>query len=447
MIHELAHYDVYPRIVKAGTPTTVTIRPLGSDAAFTDGAVYTMQFLPLENSREPLHDYDLRTAAPDGDGCLRVNYEFPGEQEYYLRLFRPGDVHMDESALDRRYSPARAYTYHLYALEPDLYGRRPYRGDFHAHSTRSDGCETPAFVAANYRKYGFDFFSLTDHGRYRPSVECAEAFAGKPVDLLIVRGEEVHAPENHVHAVNFGSRYSVNDIFNSDKDKYREEVKALSSELRVPPGVNAFEYASCIWIFREIRKAGGLAIFCHPHWLIDVYHVPDRMSEALFASGEFDAFELLGGQEVFSNNIQTAFYQEQRALGRKIPIVGSSDSHCSELLDSARSYWFTWLSTLVFSSGLDTGGIMDAVKNHFSVAVEKYPGETEPRVYGSYRAVKYAKFLLKYYFPMHDELCFEEGRLMKDLLLGSETAEKILALMKGRTAALLEHCWGEIASP
>jgi hypothetical protein len=51
-------------------------------------------------------------------------------------------------------------------------------------------------------------------------------------------------------------------------------------------------------------------------------------------------------------------------------------------------------------------------------------------------------FLLSEYFPLHDDLCYEEGRLMKDYVCGSAGAKEALAAISGRTAKLLEKYWG-----
>jgi hypothetical protein len=52
-------------------------------------------------------------------------------------------------------------------------------------------------------------------------------------------------------------------------------------------------------------------------------------------------------------------------------------------------------------------------------------------------------FLLTEYFPLHDELCVEEGRLMKEYAGGDKKALEMLSLLQGRTAALMKKCWGE----
>ena len=233
--------------------------------------------------------------------------------------------------------------------------------------------------------------------------------------------------------VNFGGRYSVNEIFEKDPDRYYREVNEIKEKIEVPEGVNAFQYASCVWCFDRIREAGGLGIFCHPYWIANVYHIPEKLVDFLFEKKPFDAFELLGGHEVHSNNMQTAYYNDARAKGMKIPIVGASDSHSTN-----KAGWFKWMYTIVFSRDSELESIQDAVRSMHSVAVEHYDGEAF-RVYGPFRLVKYADFLLNEYFPLHDELCFEEGRLMKDYICGDSKALELLQKMKGRTAALMER--------
>ena len=422
----LYYYDIAPRIVRAGCETQIKIRQMGV-RGFDPEAEYMLEFLPFDASREPKYDYETLAVRPM-NGCLAFTHAFPGEQEHIIRVFQPGvSIRPDNAWLNLR----------IYSLEADLYDRYPWRGDLHSHSTGSDGSETTEIVAANYRRAGFDFFAQTDHHRYAPSVQCAQYYADKPIDLHIMRGEEVHSFGNHVHIVNAGGRSSVNELFERDPAGYEREVARIREEMPVPHGINAHEYAASIWVFRKIRECGGLAIFAHPHWMADVYHVPEKLTDALFASGEFDAFELLGGHELHSNNLQTSYYFEQREKGYKYPAVGSSDSH-----GTVETMWFTWMTTLVFSRNNDTESLLSAIRNGYSVAVERYPGE-EARVYGSYRLVKFARFLLSEYFPLHDDLCFEEGRLMREMFLGDADAEALLARMRGRTGKLLQKYYGK----
>jgi hypothetical protein len=44
-------------------------------------------------------------------------------------------------------------------------------------------------------------------------------------------------------------------------------------------------------------------------------------------------------------------------------------------------------------------------------------------------------------FPQHDELCFDEGRLMIQHAAGDASAAAKLAWLHGQTATTYERCW------
>ena len=421
---ELAYYDIFPKVVLSKEPVDITILPLGGHVEFHEGEDYTIRFLPLTESVEPLGEdaYESVVVRPLG-GTLRFAHAFSGEQEHYVRVFAADGGTVANLS--------------VYSLLPDLFERIPLRGEFHCHTCRSDGKEAPAVVAANYRKAGYDFLAITDHRKWQPSEEAIQAYEGALIDLTLIHGEEVHAPGNHIHIINFGGSFSVNELAWNDEEAYYREVAAIQQTLaELPEGVSPLEYAMCLWVVGKIREGAGLAIFCHPHWIANVYHVRDAMTRHILANMPFDAFELLGGQTVAENNMQTALYYELRAQGAVIPIVGASDSH-----GTVNSHWFGWVNTLAFARSDSLQDIISAVKEGYSAAIEQYPGE-QPRAHGAYRMVSYSKFLLDHYFPLHDELCFEEGRAMKDYICGDETALDMLKLTKGRTSRLLSRCFG-----
>ena len=66
----------------------------------------------------------------------------------------------------------------------------------------------------------------------------------------------------------------------------------------------------------------------------------------------------------------------------------------------------------------------------YSIAIDTI--SEEYRLVGDLRLAKYARFLLDEFTPLHDELCFEEGRLMKDYACGEEGAEETLRFISGR---------------
>lgn len=165
--------------------------------------------------------------------------------------------------------------------------------------------------------------------------------------------------------------------------------------------------------------------------------MPDTLHEYIEKNKLFDAFEVLGGENYFEQNgFQTVQYYEDRAHGYRYPVVGSTDSHSS--YPTNRNAYIC--STIVFAENKERTTLINAVKDFRSVAVDTISAEF--RLVGEMRLVRYGCFLLKNYFPIHDELCFEEGRLMKQYVTGSNEerteAAQLLTNLSGRTEKLLK---------
>jgi hypothetical protein len=419
------YYSISPQILRAGFPARISLRPRYDPGLFSKDQLFHLKLQPISGPASQALNIQIKPA----DGILQFDASFPFEGEYSLVL------NPDHGERSRSFAEFR-----LYALDQDLYERRPFKGDFHMHSNRSDGREAPPHVAAACRRIGLDFMALTDHAKYSPSQEAIEAFANLPVDLKIFPGEEVHSPDHPVHIVNFGGRFSVNDLF--DSNSYRDEVRFLASQLPpLQPGVERLAAASCLWTFDKIRQAGGLGIFCHPYWIsLHRYDTPAALTEYLLERQPFDALELIGGYFPFesdSNHLQVARYHEARAASKSIPIVGVSDAHGCE-----RNELFGWYYTIVFSPTNNLEDLIQSVKNLYSVAVEAMPGQPA-RSHGPIRLVQFAQFLLHEVFPQHDELCIEEGRQMLAYLSGDLDAVKILASLQNRTKKAMDAVFGK----
>lgn len=439
---ELFDYDIFPKVFPCGKPVQITIKPLGAHVAFE--GTYSVQVRALNEGnirnypeRKNLVPYDV---TPDSDGCLRFTHTFMDEQEHFV------DIVKDEE---------RVVRLSVYSLLPDLVGRYPFRGDLHMHTFRSDGHQSPAVVAAEYRKNGYDFLAMTDHRRYYPSLEAIEAYKDVPIEYNLVPGEEVHLRDNDVHIVNFGGKYSINALVEGthieevgdDKslrsidgncpdvmsvEEFQKTIWEFADTLDIPEGVERYTYAACVWTFDRIREADGLGIFAHPYWIQNVFHVPETLTEHIMATQPFDAFEVLGGENYFEQNgYQAVRYYEDRAKGRRYPIVGSTDSH--SCIHNRNGYI---ASTIVFSPENTREGIISSIKDFYSVAVDSI--STELRLVGEIRFVRYGCFLMREFFPLHDELTFEEGRLMKAYACGEKSAAEDLKRIYGRMKAQRE---------
>lgn len=453
----LYDYDIYPKVFLRSRATNITVEPKGAHAAFTPHEIIAAQVRETAVAEERRMPGSFGTTTvftmPDGDGRLVIPFSAPREGMYQVQLFKLGGHFICELR--------------IYALDHDMAGLYPLRGDLHLHSCRSDGHEAPAVVAANYRGFGYDFAAITDHERYYPSLEARAALGiGKDdkseiTDMLVATGEEIQLPLSGVHYINFGGKFSVNGLVKStdnydigDGIEYRsldgdapdamteDEYKAMIREkAKTSPRKIESEkvsYAAIEWIYSTVKKAGGLAVFPHPYWLTTTMQVSEDYTKFLYERAPFDAFEVLGGERYYSHNgFQTALYYEMKARGYDRAVVGSTDSHAAR-----REYDGALIcSTIAFAKANTTEAIIEAVKTKHSVAVDTI--SREYRLVGDFRLVKYASFLMENYYPLHDEACRAEGYYLGRYVAGDadarKEAEAVLRAMKGHVPGMMRR--------
>ncbi len=428
----IRYFRVTPQIVPADRETEITIRSLDPKNGFQDGKKYRLRYFAVDRSGTLPAPLWREMEVVAAERAITFTQCFCGEQEHYV----------DIEGID----VTKNLRFFIYSLEEDLFGKIPMKGDFHMHSNNSDGADYAPHVPAMCRKIGFDFMALTDHRQYAPSLEAIAAYEDAAVDLIMMPGEEVHPDGNNVHMINFGGRISINDFMREHPEVYRKEVQDIlqtEESLREVTGMGREICASCIWCFRKIRENGGLGIFCHPYW-----YIPEgcqdlkEVNEYLFRHTPQDAEELVGGyfkDQTFSNDLEIARFLQSYWEGNKRGIVGVSDAHSTE-----NGELFGWYYTIVFADEAGGSAVIDAVKNRRSVAVMQLPGETM-HIYGDFRLVKYAQFLAANYFPLHDEMCAEEGYLMYRYWSGGKDprAAEMLRLIKGQTAEYYKTVFGK----
>ena len=424
------YFDLFPKVIPADSESVIRIRPLFQHSAFTERTGLAVTYVRDDGGLPDGSIAGWAQFAPlpftIEDGVLILTCLFRGEGEHTLRV----------TCTEKNQTRVLG-NFHLYSLAQDWLALRPFKGDFHIHSNCSDGLESPAYVAASCRRIGLDFMALTDHRSYQPSLDAMAAMSALSTDLRCYPGEEVHAPGNPVHLVNFGGSFSVNKRF-KDEAGYRSEVATYAEKLAGLPEPARYETASSEWCFDQIRSGGGVSIYCHPYWRPEErYYVSEATNDAILARQRFDALEVIGGfhrYEQESNALAVARYQEARAAGRRIPVIGVSDAHGCDI------DLFGWYYTIILAPSVAFPDLAAGIRDLNSVAVEAVPGEF-PRLVGPFRLVRYVYFLLREFYPLHDALCATEGALLLEHLAGAAEAKARLAALKGQVPALFTKYW------
>ncbi len=402
---------LFPRVILAGKKTE--LRLSGDELA--DGATVAVYVQSMEKYNVP-HSDKYRIDEESRFECENLTVK-NGEATFSFTPFgeQRHRVYVDTGS--------RKAVFEIYSLEDDLYRLEPLKGDTHLHTTESDGLFTPVETVSAYYEAGYDYMAITDHHTYKGSAKTAAVTDKIAKYFKVYPGEEVHNRNmGYFHIINFGAGASVNEIINADPDGVFEKITGNAAEIKkqysLPDCIDEKEFAFRLWVSQKIREFGGLSVLCHPYWdAYGEYNMQTPMLEFLLKNKVFDAFEVVDDDDRSGNgiNLQTAIYNEMRANGIKMPIIGASDCHSvvSEIFDKFFTYAFCE----------SVNDVKQAVKNLKTVAIERIGNEY--RIYGPFRLVRYARFLC-------DNLEPEIKAIRKG------TASKIASALNSENASVME---------
>ena len=393
---------IYPKVVKSFSLQKIYVE-LEKPADDV-----TRRIMPMEKYGIPHKDfridenyrYAFESTVKESENLYSYEHEFSGEQKYSVYVLVDGE---------------KIYK-HLYAVNEDFARLRPFKGDTHLHSCRSDGEGTPFEVSVAYRRKGFDFIAITDHHRYAPSLEGRDAISALTNYFTVFPGEEVHNRDmGYFHIINFNGESSVNTLIETNDEYVNATLSEIKKNTQFPENVDKDNCAYRIFVANEIRRRGGLAVFAHPFWEdYGEYNAQTDDVVYLFKNGYFDALEVLAGCDNTGNgnNLQAALWGEMRADVIKIPVLGASDAHRTESEPTRFNKQFS----IVLANSFED--IPKSIKSELSVAVERR-STGDFYCVGPFRLVKYVRFLMDEYYPGYEVLCEKHAAALEK----SEEAE------------------------
>ena len=436
------NYTLIPSVVRADTESTVRIHALGENARFLPNVRYTIEVRPVETFCSNYADLPVTwyTITPDEQGDLVLHHRFEGEQRHAIKLIRPQEdldatPYRDVTHRGKFHDNKEAVLY-VYSLQDDLYGLRCYKGELHCHTYESDGIQDVYHTAGNYRAAGYDFLAITDHYITMSSEKAIDTYSNAPLDMTMLLGEECHVPTEQIHAVHIGGSESVNAYYRNNPEIAQAEMQEISAELsHLPSHICKEDYAWRVWIARKAKEFGGLSILAHPHWIwFDTYFMASSITQQLLRDGIYDALDVTD-QEA---DTTVALWAEMQAQGHRIPVVGCSDSHRTDASDPNHPVRGGY--TLAFAADRQPHSLIRAIQDGLCVAVNAV-GQPE-RIYGPYRLVKYARFLLDNYYPTYMRLCRGQGPLVSVYNTADNALKQTLCALNQQSESFAHQFFG-----
>ena len=449
--------SVYPRIVRVNSVNRMHGRFFDMPRDFRLGLNSTVKIEAVCNQGDSFGDelpsfgsYSDCGIELDDKGNFEFDFKSGNEGEYTFRI----------QLIQEAGNIVPLGNFSCYALEDDLFALRPFKGDTHAHSCFSQ-CgkisEEPEYTAAMARSRGLDFLFITDHFQHDPSLMTMEKMAQFASDFRVFPGEECHAPRERIpepvfynkyiypaiHHLSLGADRGVIKYTCDHYDEYCAFLEKRMAELdQSVPEDQRHMMAAVDWIVDKTHEFGGVAVYAHPFWRPAMrLNQPRLVREYIMKNARFDAVEVIGlgagsANQDFTegnSNCMNWLCDESIKLGRRINVTGSTDMHDSSTL---AGYQYT----VAFAPECGLEEIKNAIRSGNTVAVSSHPGERR-QIWGAYRLVQYTNFLIREFFPEHDEACAIDGKLMLQVQRGDIPLETANAYGKGRLEILRKRYW------
>lgn len=258
----------------------------------------------------------------------------------------------------------------------------PLFGDFHMHTTYSDGRHTPVEMVIKSKQVGQDVIAITDHGT-TAGAKAGKAFVTKSgTPMLVIQSEENACDFPNTHTLAFNVMPRINHVLSD-----------------CPPSIKGDREK-----IRQWAMDNGILLFqAHPVWKNHTGTQEEKLAftKLLIETKQINGFELINGSpESEINEGMTEFYYQMIETQNPLPVTGGSDAHSTGSLGNVR--------TLLFVKEYSTTGVLEALKESRSVVINK----TGSIILGPDYYTDLARFVIEDFLPEHDRLAALEGRLL-----------------------------------
>lgn len=262
----------------------------------------------------------------------------------------------------------RATTLRTEIILPKVKGFNCYKGDFHIHTSYSDGRMNPAGRVIEAWQDGLDVMAITDHyevrGGERRFFKVIAPYSGDDEPMKYQSASEagaVLADFNAIHeeaaAQLKKSGYPMLLIKGCEMargSKTHGHFNALFLK-----DINTVYDKDMAEAFRKVRDQGGIVVHNHPAWSRDTSDKTE-FHESVYSEGLVDGVEVANGYNFYPHIVR-------RCIDEKLSMFGNTDEH-GITAHYFGSMGFYRTMTLIFAKDLTEEAIKDAILARRTVA-------------------------------------------------------------------------------
>ena len=251
---------------------------------------------------------------------------------------------------------------------PQVKGYNVYKGDFHIHTSYSDGTVNPAGRVAEAWLDGLDIIAITDHYEsqsgirkfFKVSAPCNED--GKPAEYLSAsKAGSVKADFNAIHAEAEAqmAKGGYPMLLIKGCEMARNAKTHGHFNCLFLNDINGLYSKDMADALRKVKAQGGIVIHNHPAWRRDTSD-KTPFHERVYSEGLVDGVEVVNGSTFYPHIVK-------RCINEKLTMFANTDIHGISGYTRMPSACFRTM-TLVLAKDLTEKSVKDAILKHRTLA-------------------------------------------------------------------------------
>ncbi|MBR4969585.1 MAG: hypothetical protein IKY57_05460 [Alistipes sp.] len=273
----------------------------------------------------------------------------------------------DSSEIPHKVKFSKSKRHRREIIVPQVNGYNCYKGDFHVHTSYSDGVVNPSGRIYEAWMDGLDIVAITDHYESRKGE--------KNFFKVIAPYLDNNTPLEYQTA---SAASTVKADFNAI---HQEAVAAMEKKgypmllikgCEMARGAKTHGHFNCLFLkdlnglydkdmkeaFRKVKAQGGIVIHNHPAWRRDTSDKTE-FHEDVYGAKLVDGVEVVNG---------TTFYPHivRRCTEEKLAMFGNTDMHSTSPFNGSNQSFRTM--TLVFAKELTEESVKEAILNRRTIA-------------------------------------------------------------------------------
>ncbi len=251
---------------------------------------------------------------------------------------------------------------------PQVKGYNIYKGDFHIHTSYSDGTVNPAGRVSEAWYDGLDIIAITDHYENHTGV--------KKALTVIAPYNEDGVPTPYQATSKVGAvKIDFNAIYNEAKDQLEKQgyPMLLIKGCEMARNAQTHGHFNCLFLkdanglydkdmkvaFRRVHDQGGIVIHNHPAWRRKVSDKTE-FHEEVYSEGLINGVEVVNGHTFYPRMVK-------RCIDEKLTMFANTDLH-SPSTYSHRVPKVLRTMTLILAKELTEEDIKDAILKRRTLA-------------------------------------------------------------------------------